>query len=63
MYLVALQGTHCQVEEQQKRGKILGYELLGATCHRSHGVATSVKQNIENAFFVFTSTEDTNRQL
>lgn len=57
--LVAIQETHCDSEEQlQKRGKIPGYELLGATFHHTYGVATYVKQDIENASLISTSSEN-----
>ncbi|XP_072395286.1 uncharacterized protein [Diabrotica undecimpunctata] len=57
--LVAIQETHCETEKQlQKRGKIPGYELLGATYHRTYGTATYVKEDIENASLISTSTDD-----
>lgn len=52
--LIAIQETYCDSEQQlQKRGKIPGYELLGARHHRSYGVKTYVKQNIDNATLIF----------
>lgn len=57
--LVAIQETHCESEQElQKRGKIPGYELLGATYHRTYGTATYVKSNIENASLIHSSTEN-----
>lgn len=57
--IVAIQETHCESEQElQKRGKIPGYELLGATYHRAYGAATYVKSNIENASVVSISTEN-----
>nr|CAI5825299.1 unnamed protein product [Callosobruchus analis] len=37
------------------RGTIPGYDLIGSTYHRSYGVATYVRQDIENAAIVETS--------
>lgn len=57
--LVAIQETHCKSElELQKRGRIPGYELLGATYHQTYGTATYIKNNIENASIVSISSED-----
>lgn len=57
--LVAIQETHCNTEEQlQKRGKIPGYELLGATYHHAYGTATYIRHDIENATLISTSSEN-----
>ncbi|XP_072392207.1 uncharacterized protein [Diabrotica undecimpunctata] len=40
------------------RGKIPGYDLLGATYDRVYRVATYVRSNIENAALIATSTEN-----
>lgn len=48
--VLAVQETHVDNEKQlQSRGRIPGYDLIGATYHRSYGVATYVRSNIENA--------------
>ncbi|KAL1115389.1 hypothetical protein AAG570_007419 [Ranatra chinensis] len=57
--LVAIQETHCNTEEQLKqRGKIPGYDPLGATYHHIYGVATYMKSNIDNATLVSTSSNN-----
>lgn len=57
--LVAIQETHCDTEEQlRKRGRIPGYELLGATYHHIYGVATYVRCNIENAILISISSDN-----
>ncbi|KAL1115417.1 hypothetical protein AAG570_007447, partial [Ranatra chinensis] len=57
--LVAIQETHCNTEEQLKqRGKIPGYDALGATYHHIYGVATYMKSNIDNATLVSTSSNN-----
>ncbi|KAL1115382.1 hypothetical protein AAG570_007412 [Ranatra chinensis] len=57
--LVAIQETHCNTEEQlNQRGKIPGYDPLGATYHHIYGVATSMKSNIDNATLVSTSSNN-----
>ncbi|VEN49328.1 unnamed protein product, partial [Callosobruchus maculatus] len=50
------QETHTENETQlSSRGKIPGFDLLGATYDRVYGVATYVRTNIENASLLSTS--------
>ncbi|XP_030754581.1 uncharacterized protein LOC115881295 [Sitophilus oryzae] len=51
--MAVIQETHIESEDQQRRrGKIHGFDLLGATYHRSYGVATYVRNDIENAILL-----------
>ncbi|KAG5898137.1 hypothetical protein JTB14_033994 [Gonioctena quinquepunctata] len=51
--------THTENEAQlSSRGKIPGFDLLGATYDRAYVVATYVSTNIENASLLSTSTEN-----
>lgn len=57
--LVVLQETHAADEKQlDARGKIPGYELLGATFHHAYGNATYVRTSIENAYHISSSTHN-----
>lgn len=57
--LVVLQETHAADEKQlDSRGKIPGYELLGATYHHAYGNATYVRNSIENAYHISSSTHN-----
>ncbi|XP_072381681.1 uncharacterized protein [Diabrotica undecimpunctata] len=54
--VIAIQETHVENEEQiLARGRIRGYDLLGATYHPAYGVATYVRNKIENAHVCSTS--------
>ena len=54
-----IQETHAENEEQlDKRGKIPGYDLVGATYHHAYGVATYVRSNIENVHLCSTSSDN-----
>lgn len=56
---VLIQETHAPTaEDLRKRGRIYGYELIGATYHKAYGVATYVRNTIEHAHLV--STNSTN---
>lgn len=47
--IVAVQETHTENEDQlQSRGRIPGYDLIGATYSRSHGAAVYARSDIEN---------------
>lgn len=57
--LVILQETHATDSQQlTSRGKITGYELLGATYHHAYGNATYIRNNIENAKLISCCTKD-----
>ncbi|KAL4083147.1 hypothetical protein QTP88_028477 [Uroleucon formosanum] len=46
--IVAIQETHTQDETQlNTRGKIHGYSIIGATYHRSYGIATYARNNLD----------------
>ena len=54
-----IQETHAENEEQlDKRGKIPGYDLVGATYHHAYGVATYVRSNIENVHLCSTLSDN-----
>lgn len=62
--MALIQETHIENDNQQHyRGKIHGYDLLGATYHRSYGVATYVRSNIENTQLVQSTTDDDIHQV
>lgn len=51
--VVLIQETHTAEESQlQKRGKFLGYKLVGATNHAHHGIATYARANLHNVRIV-----------
>nr|CAI5850760.1 unnamed protein product [Callosobruchus analis] len=51
--VVLIQETHASTaEDLNRRGRIHGYELIGATYHNSYGVATYVRNNVEHAHLV-----------
>ncbi|KAE9532084.1 hypothetical protein AGLY_010286 [Aphis glycines] len=46
--IVAIQETHTQDKTQlNTRGKIHGYSIIGATFHRSYGIATYARNNLD----------------
>lgn len=54
--MAIIQETHIEnADQQRQRGKILGFDLLGATYHRSYGNATYVRKDIENAILLNSS--------
>lgn len=56
--VAVLQETHIEnLEQQRSRGKIHGYDLLGAIYHRHYGLATYVRSSIENAALVSLSAD------
>lgn len=57
--VVAIQETHAESEDQLvSRGNIPGFEILGATYHRNYGVATYIRNKIENASLCRASTNN-----
>lgn len=45
-----IQETHTANEQELKqRGTVYGFTIIGATYHRSHGIATYIRNSIENA--------------
>lgn len=57
--VVAVQETHAENESQlMSRGKIPGYDLIGATYHKSYGTATYARNDIENVSLGTTSTNN-----
>lgn len=57
--LVLIQETHTINEEElQKRGKIHGYSMIGATYDSVYGVATYARNNLEHVHHITSSTED-----
>lgn len=56
--MAIIQETHLEDENQQhSRGRIYGYDLLGATYHRSYGTATYIRSTIDNAKLLHTATD------
>lgn len=57
--LVVIQETHAANEQQlASRGKIPGYDLLGATYHHAYGTANYVKNSVENAHLISSTMQD-----
>lgn len=57
--LAVIQEIHTTDEQQlQARGKIPGYDLLGATYHHAYGNATYVRNTVDNASLLSSSTEE-----
>lgn len=57
--LVVIQETHAADARQlESRGKIPGFDVLGATYHHAYGCATYVRNTVENAYHISSSTHD-----
>lgn len=57
--IAVIQETHISSEEALfTRGEVPGYEIIGATLHKSYGTATYVKYGLENVKLVETSSLD-----
>ena len=51
--VIALQETHAKDDNDfQKRGCIAGYLVIGAIHHKQYGIATYVKENIDDTMVV-----------
>lgn len=56
---LAIPETHAKNEEQLgQRGKIVGYDLIGATYHNTYGLATYVRSSIEDVHLCSTSSDE-----
>jgi exonuclease III len=54
--VIALQETHTKDDNDlQKRGFIAGYIVIGAIHHKQYGIATYVKENIDDTMVVHKS--------
>ncbi|KAI5720173.1 hypothetical protein M8J77_002972 [Diaphorina citri] len=57
--VLALQETHTENEQQlESRGSIPGYNMVGATYHKHYGIATYVRDSIENVSLIKISTDN-----
>jgi len=56
--ILALQETHVEDLENSARGNIPGYRLVDAVGHRAYGIATYVRQDIENVSLTHKSCDD-----
>jgi exonuclease III len=57
--VAVIQETHADSEQQLgARGRIPGYDVLGATYHKHYGCATYIRNNIENAHLVSAITDN-----
>lgn len=57
--VAVVQETHIDTEENLKsRGRVAGYEVLGATYHHAYGCATYIRKDIENAHLISVNTTE-----